>query len=237
MYRISTLAIFLLTISCHVKSQSEIASPTNYLNDIKKELSIEWPENKTINLVFHGHSVPAGYFKTPVVNTFEAYPFQLLKLLKSKYPHAVVNVINTSIGGENSEEGAARFEEEVLNHRPDVLFIDYALNDRRIGLEKANGAWKEMITKAIELDIKILLLTPTPDQRVDLLEANNKLEQHTNQIVQMAKEHNIGLIDSYTIFKQRLLDGDNISDFMSQVNHPNKAGHELVAKEILKYFE
>ena len=33
-----------------------------------------WPKNRTINLVFHGHSVPTGYQKTPEVRTFESYP-------------------------------------------------------------------------------------------------------------------------------------------------------------------
>ena len=26
-------------------------------------MQIKWPRNRTINIVFHGHSVPAGYFK------------------------------------------------------------------------------------------------------------------------------------------------------------------------------
>ena len=47
---------------------------SDYLYDFKAQLELKWPENKTMNLVFHGHSVPAGYFKTPVVNTLLAYP-------------------------------------------------------------------------------------------------------------------------------------------------------------------
>ena len=69
----------------------------DYLIPIKNELVKEWPNNRTINLVFHGHSVPSGYFKTPVVNTMDAYPYQVLRLLKEKYPYSVINVINTAI--------------------------------------------------------------------------------------------------------------------------------------------
>ncbi len=113
--------------------------------DIKAELQKEWPGNRTINLVFHGHSVPAGYFKTPFVNTSDSYPYQLLKKVKAHYPYAVINIINTSIGGENSVSGAKRFKSDVLTHKPDVLFIDYALNERGVGLEKAKKAWELMI--------------------------------------------------------------------------------------------
>ena len=226
----------MLLISWEAKTQNLIASPTDYLKEIKEEFTKKWPNNRTINLVFHGHSVPAGYFKTPIVNTLDSYPFLVLKTIKEHYPFAVVNIINTSIGGENSVSGAERFESEVLNHKPDVLFIDYALNDVGVGLEKSYEAWNNMIRKALNKDIKIILLTPSPDQRVNILEVNNVLEQHKNQIQQLAKENGVGLVDSYAIFKEKLIAGDSIPKFMSQVNHPNKEGHKLIADEIITYF-
>src|SRR5687768_5529471 len=113
------------------------AQDTMFLRQVRSELQKAWPHNRAINLVFHGHSVPAGYFATPVVNTLEAYPQQVLRGLKEKYPNAVINVIVTAIGGENSVKGAARFSSTVLIHQPDVLFIDYALNDRATGLDKS----------------------------------------------------------------------------------------------------
>ena len=144
-------------LSFHLNAQNPAVDPSNYLDEIKNELKIEWPKNRTINLVFHGHSVPAGFFKTPVVNTLSSYPYQVLKALKETYPFAVINVINTSIGGENSISGEKRFKSEVLTHNPDVLFIDYALNDRGVGLEKAKEAWLSMIKKALKKNIKIIL--------------------------------------------------------------------------------
>lgn len=71
-----------------------------------------------------------------MVKTLSAYPYLVLEKLKSNFPYAVINVIITSIGGENSVSRAKRFDNEVLNHQPDVLFIDYAINDIGVGLEK-----------------------------------------------------------------------------------------------------
>jgi acyl-CoA thioesterase-1 len=216
---------------------STFADPASYLNDLKTEMRKEWPKNRTINLVFHGHSVPAGYFKTPVVNTLEAYPYQVLRALKAEYPFAVINIINTSIGGENSESGAKRFETEVLNHKPDVLFIDYALNDQGIGLERAKMAWEKMISIALKKGIKVILLSPSPDQRVNILETKNVLEQHTRQIKNLAEKYGVGLTDSYELFRQKVLSGESISNYMSQVNHPNEKGHALIAGAIMRYFK
>lgn len=216
---------------------STVADPASYLNDLKAEMKKEWPKNRTINLVFHGHSVPAGYFKTPVVNTLEAYPYQALGALKAEYPFAVINIINTSIGGENSESGAKRFETEVLNHKPDVLFIDYALNDQGIGLERAKVAWEKMISIALKKGIKVILLSPSPDQRVNILETNNVLEQHTAQIKRLSEKYGIGFVDTYRMFQKRVISGEKITKFMSQVNHPNENGHELIANGIMRYFK
>ena len=200
-------------------------------------MQIEWPQNRTINIVFHGHSVPAGYFKTPVVNTTSAYPNIFLQELKSIYPYTVVNVIVTAIGGENSVSGAQRFKEEVLIYKPDILFIDYGLNDRGLGLEKASAAWNQMIMEAKDQNIKVILLTPSPDQRVDYEDPNNELKQHSDQIIRLAKENRVGLIDSYKAFEFSYSDRKELVKYMSQVNHPNEKGHELIAHEIIKWFK
>jgi lysophospholipase L1-like esterase len=215
----------------------EIASKANYLEKIKAEMLVEWPKNRTINLVFHGHSVPAGYFKTPTVNTLASYPYLVLKDIKSVYPMTVVNVINTSIGGENSESGLKRFQADVLTHKPDVLFIDYALNDRGMGLERAKAAWEKMIRLALEKNIKVILLTPSPDQRVDIKDDLSILDQHANQIKELAKSFQIGLIDTYALYKNKVKSGSNLVDYMSQVNHPNEKGHQMITDEIMSYFK
>jgi hypothetical protein len=89
-------------------------------------LESKWPDNSVINLVYHGHSVPAGYFDTPNVRTFDAYPHLFHLELKSRFPHAVINTIVTAIGGEISPRGVKRTD-EVLAHRPDLVIIDSRL--------------------------------------------------------------------------------------------------------------
>jgi acyl-CoA thioesterase I len=218
------------------KNNYAIADKSTYLQDVKVQLQQKWPENRTINIVCHGHSVPAGYFKTPDVRTFNAYPHLLHKRLKKQFPFAVINVFVTAIGGENSESGAKRFERDVFLLNPDVITIDYALNDRGVGLEKAKKAWTSMIELAKLKGIKIILLTPTTDKRAKLNDPNDQLNLHAEQIRDLAKKHQVGLVDSYASFKQYVQDGGDLNDLMSQVNHPNLKGHELVVKELLQWF-
>lgn len=230
----SILILLFVTIPFGLKAQK--AKKAEYLDSIKKELTKKWPNNRTINLVYHGHSVPSGYYTGGVVHRFDSYPFMAMKLIKEEYPFAVVNTITTSIGGEQSEQGAARFVSEVLPHKPDVLFIDYALNDRSIGLARAKKAWEKMIRIALRNDIKIILLTPTPDTNVPILEERNILERHSELIRNLAKKYQVGLVDSYEAFKKMVQSGKNLDDYMAQANHPNATGHAIVANLISEWF-
>jgi len=207
-----------------------------YLDSLKIQLQEKWPDNKTVNLVFHGHSVPSGYFVTPKVHSLSSYPYIVLQKVKENYPAAVVNTIVTAIGGEQSEQGAERFKEEVLTHRPDVLFIDYALNDRSIGLERAKMAWKRMIEDALAYGTKVVLLTPTPDLKEDILSSNLPLKMHSQQIRQLAQIYKVGLVDSYALFKE-IAKTEELQLFMAQKNHINENGHEVVASAIMGFLK
>jgi len=212
------------------------ATPERYLHEVVSELSRQWPQNRTVTIVCHGHSVPAGYFRTPVVDTFNAYPHLLHRGLKEQFPYAVVNVTVTAIGGENSEAGAKRFERDVLALRPDVVTIDYVLNDRGIGLAGAETAWKAMIAQAKAAGIKVILLTPTPDTNAKLDDPDDPLNQHAEQVRRLARENAVALVDSLAVFQARIRAGEPLESFMSQRNHPNRKGHEIVAAELLRWF-
>lgn len=236
------LSYLLFLTFCAYTSTSQnlsagIADRATYLSDLKTELQKEWPKNRTINIVFHGHSVPAGYFKTPQVNTLNAYPQQFLRKLKETYPFATVNVIVTAIGGENSLSGEKRFKKDVLTHKPDLILIDYVLNDRGAGLQKSYIAWNWMIKKATSRGIKVILLTPSPDQNVNYADQSNELKKHTDQIRRLAAENHVGLVDSYKLFEFLYTDMAQLQKYMSQVNHPNEKGHELIANELMTWFK
>lgn len=210
--------------------------PKTYLADISTLFKKTWPQNRSVNIICHGHSVPAGYFKTPVVDSLNAYPHLLFMGLKERFPFAVINVIVTAIGGETSERGATRFEKDVLSKNPDVICIDYGLNDRGIGLEKTRTALVSMITRAKESKIKVVLLTPTADTSAKLDDARDPLNQQAVLIRAIAREQQVGVVDSLAEFHRYVKQGGNLSDLMSQGNHPNRKGHDRVVNKLLEWF-
>lgn len=216
-----------------------LPDPEHYLLPVIQAFLQPWPGNRCVNIVCHGHSVPAGYFTTPVVDSLHAYPHLLFVGLKERFVHAVLNVIVTAIGGENAEQGAARFGDEVLCHRPDVITIDYALNDRGLGLARAEAAWRQMIEQALAREIKVILLTPTHD----LLTVRRgepqwavELPKHAAQVRRLAAEYGVGLADSDAAFQRYLDQGGELVDLLSHINHPNHEGHRLVTRALLRWF-
>lgn len=228
-----------------------LPSPKVYLADVVALLTRAWPDHRAVHLVFHGHSVPAGFFATPVVDTFHAYPHLLHRRLKRRFPHAIINTIVTAFGGEDAERGAARFERDVLPHRPDVVFLDYGLNDRGIGLLRADAAWRSMIEAARARGARVILLTPTADLTQVPAEAAPRpvpgetqhrigfppdaLPAQAERIRALAVACGVGLADSFAAFERYGRNGD-VRDLLSWVNHPNRKGHALVARELERWF-
>lgn len=241
---VSTVSASVSTFGLAVTNAAGLSQLSNinvhdsgYLAPVIMLLQKRWPDNRTINLVFHGHSVPSGYLNTPIVDNLASYPLMVLQKLGAAYPTAVINSIKTCIGGENAEQGARRFKHDVLVHKPDVLFIDYALNDRNIGLERARKAWVCMIEQSVKAKIKVVLLTPTPDLTENIQNPSAPLAQHTAQIMALAKQYNLPVINSYQAFKDIQHNNNDLSGYMAQSNHINQKGHAIVATLIAALFD
>lgn len=207
-----------------------------YLETVSLLLKQKWPANRSVTIVCHGHSVPAGYFKTPVVDSPNAYPHLLFMGLKERFPYAVVNVIVSAIGGETSDTGSVRFDNDVLSHNPDVVTLDYGLNDRGLGLEKTRTNLVSMIRKAQERGVFVILLTPTAGMNAELDNPNDPLNQQAALIRSLASEYHVGLVDSLAEFMTAMEEGIPLDALMSQSNHPNRKGHDLVVKRLLEWF-
>jgi lysophospholipase L1-like esterase len=78
---------------------------------------------QSLNVVFLGGSItvegasPNGYV-TFVDNW-----------LKTNYPNAKINVFDAGISGTGSDYGARRFDRDVLSKNPDLVFIEFCVND------------------------------------------------------------------------------------------------------------
>lgn len=74
---------------------------------------------KELKVAYLGGSITAA----------QGWRVKSLEWLKTTYPNAKFVEINAAIGGTGSELGAYRLQQDVLRHQPDLLFVEFAVND------------------------------------------------------------------------------------------------------------
>lgn len=88
-----------------------------------------------------GEEVHIGYLGGSITAQAGWRP-KTLAWFQKQYPQAKVSEINAAIGGTGSDLGVFRLEHDVLVHKPDLLFVEFAVND--------GGASPEQIYRCME---------------------------------------------------------------------------------------
>jgi hypothetical protein len=88
-----------------------------------------------------GATVKIGYFGGSITAQPGWRPKTLAHFQKI-YPQAKISEINAAIGGTGSDLGVFRLKQDMLDHQPDLLFVEFAVND--------GGASPQQIFKCME---------------------------------------------------------------------------------------
>ena len=102
--------------------------PRGGLGNVLKKLQ----DGQAVNVAYLGGSITAQ----------AGYRVQTLKWLQEQYPKAKLNEINAAIGGTGSDLGVYRVGQDVIQHQPDLVFVEFSVND--------GGASPERIYKGME---------------------------------------------------------------------------------------
>ncbi|MGA0559961.1 SGNH/GDSL hydrolase family protein [Larkinella sp. VNQ87] len=89
-----------------------------------------------------GGPVSIAYFGGSITEAPNGWREQSLTWLQRQYPKATLTHINAAIGGTGSDLGVFRLKQHVLVHKPDLVFVEFAVND--------SGQQPEKIHKAME---------------------------------------------------------------------------------------
>ena len=99
---------------------------TNTDGSINAELTGDYTVAYIGGSLTAGDSDYEGGQTTPQSNGWAA---KTTAFIKSQFPRASFKHLNAGLGGTTSEYGAIRFEKEVASANPDIVFIEFAVND------------------------------------------------------------------------------------------------------------
>ncbi len=89
---------------------------------------------------------------------------------QEKYPDKNILTVNAGVGGTGSEQGALRYEKDVLDRNPDLVFIEFAVNDGGRTEEESKVYMENMVRQSLEAEkvpAIIFLYAPTPSESQD----------------------------------------------------------------------
>ncbi len=89
-----------------------------------------------------GKPITVGYLGGSITEAGNGWREQSLTWLQKTYPQAKFREINAGIGGTGSDLGVFRVQTQVLDQKPDLVFVEFAVND--------TGKKPEQIYKAME---------------------------------------------------------------------------------------
>ena len=206
-------------------NNAKIQSLTQLGNTYRLKKAIEKAKNgEDVNIVYIGGSITEGdHLDTCYAN--RSYNYFKDKFGKGDGEN--VHYINSGISGTGSKLGALRCEADVTSHNPDIVFIEYAVND---GGDRTDfDGFECLIRDCLECESQ---------PAVVLLFA--RAEGFTSQDwkKEIGKHYNVSMI-SYADGITYLFDNKALTwgEFSRDGLHPNADGNAVVAEFISYFFD
>lgn len=180
-------------------------------------------------IVFLGGSITDGAHSSDAEAT--SWRARTSAWLQRRHPECELRCINAAVGGTGSDFALGRLAQDVLAHRPDLVFIEFAVNDHGLPLQRVGCCYEGLVrglrTGLPDADL-IALHTLARDFVVSyaLDEAPAVVRSH-----QAICDHyavptiNVGRALADRIVDQRC----HWDDFFSDEVHPMDAGHASYA--------
>jgi len=182
-------------------------------------------------IVCFGDSITAGYAVR------RGFPSFLLESLRQRFPDSKIEMINSGISGDTSQDGLSRLDWAVLSYEPDLVTINFGINDCVLGLslEEYEMNLVEMVRRIrAGPDSEILLLSSQP---LESPPYDQRVLDYYQTVERVAKEMNVGFVDVYGAWMKRVQAGMPLDSLiLPGLDHPNEAGYRIIAEELMSLF-
>ena len=174
-----------------------------------------------------------------------------------------VRVVNSGVGGSHTDDARRRFANDVLAHRPDLVVIQFGINDSAVDVWRDPPATKPRVSKAkyvanLEFFVdtlraqktSVILMTPNPLRWTEKTRQlygkppyeadetdgfNVLLKDYAEAARGVARRKGVELIDVYARYESYEARPDrSIDALLLDGMHPNAQGQRLVAELLLE---
>ncbi len=190
------------------------------INTMNKAIS-----GQDITVAFLGGSITQGCNSTSFENCYASRTYEWFK---NKFSNINVKYINAGVGATGSIIGVHRVERQVLYHNPDIIFIDFAVNDKDTIYDKI--AYESLIRRTLSVQ--------NPPAIIEVFMSNFDGSNVQEQQMEIGKKYNVPMVSfRNTIYSEMIKNNLKWSEVATDEVHPNDYGHFIISQLLINFME
>lgn len=179
--------------------------------------------------------------------------------IRQRFPDRNIQVANAGVSGNKACDMLARFDRDVLAHRPNWVSISVGVNDvwhgfydfeadrPRAGYDENAGYpialfnrdLEEMVRRLVDLNVNVLLIEPTVIGDDPASRENVMVAQYAWNVARLADQYNTFYCAMYGAYWKALQEGRRRDPHFALTTdgvHMNSAGARMMAEAVLASF-
>lgn len=185
-------------------------------------------KGEEITVAYIGGSITEGYHDNLLLQEDEKWAKMSLNWLAEQYPDAKFNYVNAGLSGTPSVLGNVRLDRDVLASEPDVVFVEFAVND---GMESEyKNAYESLVRTLLsqEQEIAVVLV-------FTIIESGHTCQEYMSKIGENYGLPMISLPDSLWV---EIQEGRMVwDDYSGDQSHPHVEGSVMLSDFVINYYE
>jgi lysophospholipase L1-like esterase len=183
-----------------------------------------------LRVAFLGGSLTWGAQATNPQET--SYRALTARKFEETYPGAHFRFFDAAIGGTGSQLAAFRLDRDVLAHSPDLVFLEFTINDDSTPVDPDRlAAYESLVRRMVQQGIPVVqVILPSKKEARPLTPERPLPAEHKK----IAQAYRLPVADAITLVRQRVAEGtvtpDELWDAPPDVTHPGDAGYALYAE-------
>ncbi len=185
-------------------------------------------KGEEITVAYIGGSITEGYHDNLTLAEDQKWAKMTNNWLSEQYPDATFNYVNAGLSGTPSILGNIRLERDVLASDPDIVFVEFAVNDG--DATDYHNAYESMIRTLLtqDKDIAVVLL-------FTIVESGHTCQEYMTKV---GENYGLPMISLPNSLWVEMQEGRMTwDDYSGDQSHPHVEGGKYIRDYIIYYFE
>ncbi len=198
--------------------------------------------NNTVYRLTKEKKLTVGYFGGSITEGAGAsvwdetsWRANITRFLRARYPEAEITEVNAAIGGTGTDLGFYRCEHDLLRGNPDLVFIEFAVNDSQLAPEEQHRCYESCLRQIMNHDktTEIVVVFTTTKKMEKSISVTGDFRSRTAQAT-LAYHYGLDMVDiGHALRTAVVANGGDWLRYTTDETHPNDDGY-LIYTEAMR---